>query len=277
METGFLKSRIGEMAYTKWGSGNNILLCFHGYSHSRFFFTPLVAPLADGYTIYSFDLFFHGDSNLNNERYPLEKSDIGELFNSFLVNFQIDKFSVLGFSIGSRFALSLCELFPGKINKLILLAPDAIKENFWYKLSTGSPVTRRFFKSLIDAKFVYSFMPQLAKRMKWIDEKVYRFVNTQLDTKLKREKVYHSWLAFRKLAFNKRELIKLFKRNQIEVFFITGKFDHIIKALPIIQFCKKAGLCNHYDVPAAHGKVLEALVKDRQLFFRIFNGQLLCN
>ena len=261
------------MAYTKWGSGNNILFCFHGYSHSRSFFEPLVSPLADNYTVYSFDLFFHGDSNLYIEGCPLEKSDIEELFNPFLVNLQIDKFTVLGFSIGSRFALSLCELFPHKIHKLILLAPDAIKENFWFKLSTGSSVARRFFKNIIDAKMVYSYMPHLAKRMRWIDEKVYRFAITQLDTKSKREKVYHSWLAFRKLVFDKKGLIKLFKGNQIKVFFIMGKYDYVIKPFPVIRFCKSAGICKHYMVPATHGKILESMVNNQQLLHIVFNDQ----
>jgi pimeloyl-ACP methyl ester carboxylesterase len=49
------------------------------------------------------------------------------------------QYLLMGFSLDGRIALSVLELMPAGVSRLVLLAPDGLKINFWYWLSTQTP------------------------------------------------------------------------------------------------------------------------------------------
>lgn len=205
--------------YTK--NGNRPLLMFHGYGQNGSVFKNI-----EGYSI---ELFFHGNSVWHNGEEPLEKSEWKEIINEFLEKNQITTFSVLGFSMGGKFALATLEAFPDRVKEIILLAPDGIKTSFWYSLATYPIAFRKVFKSLINNHPRFLKIATTSRKLGLIDKGVLRFVETQMDSEEKRKRVYYSWVVFRHLKFDIDKIRSIIKERNIELKVYVGRYDKIIK------------------------------------------------
>ena len=193
------KFKKGILGYQKVGHGNQALLAFHGFGQDHTAFDPIVGELESRFTIYSFDLFFHGGSEWHG-KYAIGKQDWVSILNQFLSQESISKFSLLGFSMGAKFALATLEAFEDAIESIYLISPDGIKRNIWYTLATRFP-GRWFFQSLIKRPKRFQGILSLAEQFKLVDSSVIQFVRTQMESELQRRRVYNSWVMFRKLHF----------------------------------------------------------------------------
>lgn len=221
------------------GKGLKPLLIFHGFGQDKEVFLNLLPALSENYTLYTFDLFFHGKSDWNKGENPLEKTFWKELLSTFMNKHKITRFSVLGFSMGGKFALASLELFPEKIENIFLLAPDGIKISGWYTLATFTSATRQLFKSMVLKPTRFQFISNLALKLGFIDKGILRFVESQMNTKEKREQVYYSWVVFRHLKFDLAQLASLINSNNIGLTIIVGKYDKIITAKSMERLLKR--------------------------------------
>src|SRR5687767_8509330 len=114
----FITEGKTRLHYRKLGNGPKVLLAFHGFGQDISFFSPVAEALVNEFTIYAFDLFFHGKSWLEKEHAPLSKALLADLMQRFLAKEKVEKFSVTGFSMGGKFALSVLESFPEKVHSL---------------------------------------------------------------------------------------------------------------------------------------------------------------
>jgi len=202
-------------------TGNRPLLMFHGYGQDASVFKDL-----EGYSI---DLFFHGESRWNKGEEPLEKSEWKQLIEGFLKENNIETFSLLGFSMGAKFALATLEAFPDRVKDIFLLAPDGIKTSSWYNLATYPIAFRKFFKSMISNHSRFLRIARISNKLGLIDKGVLRFVETQMDSEEKRKRVYYSWVVFRHLKFDIKKIKKLVSDNNIDMKVFVGRYDKIIK------------------------------------------------
>jgi len=216
------------LAYQKSGQGKRALLLFHGFGQHHKVFETLTETLSSSFTLYAFDLFFHGQSKWNQDEQPLEKEMWREIMLQFLTENKIDHFSVLGFSLGGKFALASVELFPDRIERVILLAPDGIKTNFWYSLATYPLLLRRFFKSMILKPGRLHAFTSLLHTLHVVDNGLLRFAESQMDTQEKRERVYYSWVVFRHLKFEMKAIARILETHSIRLTLVVGKHDKII-------------------------------------------------
>ena len=208
------------LSYIK--TGDRPLLLFHGYGQD--------ASVFKGIEGYSIDLFFHGKSVWPKGEEPLEKSEWKDTISDFLDKNNIQNFSVLGFSMGAKFAMATLEAFPHRITEITLLAPDGIKTSFWYSLATYPIALRHVFKSMIGNHQRFLRIASAAKKLGLIDKGVLRFVETQMDSEEKRTRVYYSWVVFRKLKFDVEKIKDLISKNNITLRLLVGRYDKIIRA-----------------------------------------------
>ncbi len=216
------------LAYRKSGHGEKVLLLFHGFGQNKQIFDDLAHAVDDQYTLYAIDLFFHGSSQWSKGEVALKKKEWLEIMTQFLAENKIERFSLLGFSLGGKFALATLELFPNRIDQLILLAPDGIKTNFWYSLATYPLLLRRFFKSMIVKPGRLHSLTSFLHKLNLVDNGLLRFAQWQMDTQEKRERVYYSWVVFRHLKFDMKNIASLKAKHSIRLTLIVGKHDKII-------------------------------------------------
>jgi pimeloyl-ACP methyl ester carboxylesterase len=221
----YLRSRL---CYKISGRGEKVLLLFHGFGQHHHAFNALSEALAPVFTLYSFDLFFHGNSEWNEGEQPLEKEMWRAMMLKFLQKHKIENFTVLGFSLGGKFALTSLELFPDKIERIVLLAPDGIKTNFWYSLATYPLLLRKFFKSMILKPGRLHTVTSLLNALHLVDRGILRFAESQMDTQEKRERVYYSWVVFRHLHVDIQKIADVINQRAIHLIMIVGNHDKII-------------------------------------------------
>ncbi|MEJ7646713.1 MAG: alpha/beta hydrolase [Chryseolinea sp.] len=253
----FVQHDGSSLHYEVVGTGNKPLLLFHGFGQDRSIFKNLVLPLSTHYTIYSFDLFFHGHSVWLQGDRPLEKSTWREFIIKFTTAEKLNEFSIAGFSLGARFALATFELFPAMTAKIFLLAPDGIHENVWYRVATQSYIARRFFKGMVYDYTRFVKVLEMLRKSGLVNEKLAQFAGHQMNSEFRRKRVYYSWVVFRKLKFNKKKLADLFNTQHTPVIIILGKYDHVIRPEDLEGFLNSLQTVRKEIVPTGHHGLIE--------------------
>ena len=229
-------------------TGNKPLLMFHGYGQD--------ASVFKGMEGYSFDLFFHGRSEWHKDEEPLEKSEWKELINKFLDDNNIDRFSLLGFSMGGKFAMATLEAFPDRVDEIFLLAPDGIKTSSWYSLATYPIAFRNLFKSMIDNHKRFGLIARGAKKLGLIDKGVLRFVETQMNSEEKRKRVYYSWVVFRHLRFDMAHIAEMINARNIKLTLLVGRYDKIITAKNMKRLTSRVRNLKFEILDAGHNSLI---------------------
>lgn len=237
MDELFITYKEATLHFHKSGNGQHVILGFHGFGQDRRTFERLEHD--DRYTLFLFDIFFHGKSEWRNGEAPLEKSFWKDLMAEFFYQYKIDRFSLLGFSMGGKFVLATLEAFPNKIDSVFLLAPDGTKTSFWYSLATYPFIVRKFFKSMITRPGRFVQLAKLTNKIGIIDKSMLRFVELQMNTESKRKQVYLSWVVFRHLKFNVNRIANIINTNNILLTIVIGQYDKIIRVRDMNGLLKK--------------------------------------
>lgn len=225
-----LSYRNSSIGYYQFGSGPQIVVCFHGYGEEATVFEFLGKHAGDQFTFYSIDLPFHGKTEWK-DGFIFTISDLQQIIQEMLKlnNLQsTNKFSLLGFSLGGRVALSLYQTMPERIVKLVLLAPDGLKVNFWYWLATQTWVGNKFFNLTMKKPGWFLGFLKLLNKLKLVNTSIFKFVNYYIGDAEVRRLLYSRWTTLRKI----KPTISLIKKNITEyktpVRLVYGKHDRII-------------------------------------------------
>ncbi|GAB4048662.1 hypothetical protein GCM10028810_36020 [Spirosoma litoris] len=232
------------MAYQKFGTGPAVLLAFHGFGQSSLAFTPLEASLGNQFTIFAIDLFFHGKSQYTSDQL-LTKADWQGFIGAFLEEQHIDRFSLMGFSLGGRFVLATVEGFSDRLDQLFLLAPDGITRSPWYQVATGSSVGRRLFRYVLRHLSMLTAFGHTLTRLGLLNRTVMRFAEISLGTPEQRALVYKSWTQFRLIQPNLTVIGQVLNEHKVHVHFFTGAFDRIVPGTYILPLTKRL---LHYEL-----------------------------
>ncbi len=245
------------LSYRQLGNGANILIVFHGIGQSKNDFTAFVQSLKETYTIYVFDLYFHGDSYWTNDQKPVMPADWKSIFHNFLDTHNLTKFSLVGLSLGARFALQIVMNFPLLIEQVYLVAPDGIQRSFWYSLATSTQLSRWCFKMLVRKSHHILSLIRLTHRLGLISRKLHVFATYQLKTDKRRWLVYTSWIAFRKLTVSQNKLAKQINTHNLETIFILATNDRVIPYSAIVKFSKKLKYTRVISLPTEHHQLVK--------------------
>lgn len=226
----------GQLFYAKYGTGNQILLAFHGFGQDNTVFKDWENILAKKYTIYAFDLFYHGESHRTYGK--LKKEEWKQWMELFLRKEQISQFDVLGYSLGGRFAIATALNYPKNTSEVILIASDGVFKTIWFKLAT-TPGIRLIWKYLMLHPDKLEKWIAFNDRYKIINRYVADFVRKEMGSPENRKKVYISWNHFKSLGYSKWQLIKQFNMYFFDRRIILGSKDHIIKTKDILPIIKK--------------------------------------
>ena len=226
-----------KLSYSKHGNRQEVLFLFHGVGQDRFVFDTWLPALTKCYTVYTLDLFYHGESM---RKYgPLSQQEWRENFSEILKENEIEGFSVLGFSLGGRFAIATAFEFEDQINQLCLIAPDAVYRTPWFRMAT-SPGIKWVFKYYMLHPNKLGLLIQSALKLKLVSKYMADFVQRALGVPENRKRVYISWNHFKPLGYSHRQLRKHFKNAKFYKTLILGSKDIVIppkRILPILKDC----------------------------------------
>ena len=247
--------------YIRYGEGSKVVLAFHGFGQTGTAFQSFASALGSDYSVYSFDLPFHGQSDWKSTEEPLSKSAWRNLVQAFLVEQVIDHFSLAGFSLGGKLALATLEAFPARIKTVMLLAPDGIKTNFWYNLATYPSMLRNYFKSLILKPKSYFYFLSLIERLHLMDKGILKLASSQMQTVKKRRRVYYTWVVLRHLFFDPKTLALLINKHGVDVTFYLGEYDKVITRNNLQSFLDQLDHYDLHELRSGHFTLIENAAK----------------
>lgn len=238
-----LTYKSSQISYYCFGSGPKPALCFHGYAEQATMFAFLEKQAGNQYTFIAIDLPFHGQTQWN-EGLTFTDTDLQQITKEILGQLKIQyltlstKLTLIGFSLGGRVALSLYQLQPQTIEKIVLLAPDGLKVNFWYWLSTRTWIGNRLFAFTMEhPRWFFAFL-KLVNRTGMVNASVFKFVNYYIGKKDARIQLYERWTSLRKLKPDLTHIKSLVRQHKTPVRLIYGQHDRIILPVRGEQFKK---------------------------------------
>ncbi len=255
MEHFLLAYKNSQISYYRFGVGPKSAICFHGYGEEASVYGFLEKYASNEFTFYSIDLPFHGKTEWN-EGLNFSNEDLQqilkEIFNKDNRHLTPDtrQLSLLGFSLGGRIALSLYQSQPTTIDKLVLLAPDGLKVNFWYWLATQTWLGNKFFAfTMKKPEWFFGFL-KLMNKMGLVNASIFKFVSYYIGDKEVRQLLYARWTTLRKIRPGLNRIKSFIRNNKTTVKLVYGMHDRIILSSVGEKF--KKGIEEHCSISVIH-------------------------
>lgn len=240
-EYSFLKDSEFTLPYKSYGSGDELLLCFHGFGRISDDFHRFEKALGQKYTLIAFDFLYHGPHSVSvKKRLPaFTPSILSNMVEKLLWEKKKVRCSLMGYSQGGKTVMGLVHKIPHRIHELFVLAPDGMKNNRVRNFIAKTYLGRRIGSSLVKSPKSLHNIIRTMRLMKIISEKVKIFFISNTDEIEKRYRIYHSWITMRNYEIHPKLMNHYFHAKKIRVEFFIGKYDAIITPKSANLFLKK--------------------------------------
>jgi pimeloyl-ACP methyl ester carboxylesterase len=164
--------------------------------------------------------------------------DLKQLFADIYAIRTAEKYTLMGYSLGGRIVLKILEIFPERVESVMLLAPDGLKLNPFYLFFSRTAIGRKILKHAVFHPELFYRLARFLHRIKIVGEKQYQFAVNNFDNKSRREKVYQIWLSLRNVVSDRKNVRYILQKYDIPMLLFFGKYDKIIPPSIGIRFMK---------------------------------------
>ena len=253
-----------------FGTGNKLLICFHGYGENGKTFESLEKKLGNEYTLVATDFPFHGETKWN-EGLLLTPNDLLNILSIILQQIEIakdklSKFYVLAFSLGGRVALHILQSAPAQIERMVLIAPDGLHQNFWYWLGTQTSLGNKLFAQTMKRPYWFFTLTSFGYKLRLLNKSIVRIMHYYLDDEEGRLLLYQRWTTMRKFKPKPEVVVNAINNYKIPVRFLFGSYDRIILSKRSKSF-KRNQHVKVTIINAGHQLLREKFVEDIALLF----------
>lgn len=204
-----------------YNSGDELIVCIHGYGQSPRIF-KMLSKILPQISLLTITLPFHETNSIT---YTIEQLNNDLL--SFLDSQNYNKIHLFGYSIGARLAIYFYQHSPTLFDDIYLVAPDGVDKNPLFPILTHTYIAPLFEFVMRKQKVIHKFVYYVAK-MKLISKNQFRFALKSLGSSQESVKVAKTWIALRKTRYNNNKLLTLLTSNKTKLFILVGKKDKII-------------------------------------------------
>lgn len=254
-----------KVSYFDEGSKERKAVVFlHGWGGSKEQYAGLIDCLSPYFRVIILDLPGHGGSEAL-EKYSIE--EYAQFIKDFIRNIRVEKFNLVGFSIGGGVALIIGLFFPSHVNKIIIWEPAInLKDLKRYKL--------------------FNFLLKSIRNKKQLQQRIYSFVTSCRMSKLAKKILGQETTEAFKNADSATLInlgVSLLEKNindenlkiDKEVLIIYGHYNDVLvprkKVLELGQILPKAILkevegAQHFsrDVSKVYDEILRFLLDDEK-------------
>lgn len=205
--------------------GKDTLIAFHGIGQSPDDWNIIIPYLSDRFTIYAFYLPHHGPCIW--DEFQLTPEDFGA-FSMAIQPMLHGKIAIMGHSIGARLAISMFLHPNAPYQKLILTAPDGIRDSLIYRFATRTSLGRRVMKSVTHRPQLVMSIAAFLKKLGFIPSGLFRFIESQYNTTEKAERIRKTWRALSWPSYSPQRMNAALSAGR-EVLAYFGKHDKVIR------------------------------------------------
>jgi pimeloyl-ACP methyl ester carboxylesterase len=221
------------LEYLSLGAGTEVVVCLHGFGREAEDFVAFQSLLQPGQRLIAINLLAHGKSTFPASRIsrrPLTKTEWCSLIAALLNDAQVERYHLIGYSMGGRLAMVLVEQMAERIKSLVLMAPDGLKVNWIYRFVSDTKLGRILYRSIIRNPSWLLKTVDFLRAIRILHDKIHRFVHLQLETEEKRRLVYDAWLIHRMLFPHLKEVARSIECRHTPFLLMFGRYDKVIPA-----------------------------------------------
>lgn len=238
----FYQHKDINLFYRKIGTGKIKILAFHGFTKSSEDYLLYEDFCKRNYTIYAIDLFYHGKTTfISKDWKSFTKPQLGEILDGFLNHVEIDRFQVLGYSMGGRVAIFTMEQFAKRIDHVYLLAPDGLKINFWNWWVTSTKTGKGIYGLTISNPGIVYGISNTGQKLNLLPSSINKFLDINFKTKGMRLRVYRVWQLYKLITFKQSDLKKIINSNSFNVDLVIGHKDPVVPPKMVKEFAELVG------------------------------------
>jgi pimeloyl-ACP methyl ester carboxylesterase len=260
-----------SVSYTYYKGGASFLFLFHGFGQTADIYTAFIPQVCSQYSVIAFDLF---TSLKNNKTYEpvISIPQWNALIEQLREKYSIEKFSILSFSMGTRFTVSMLELQALRIQRMVLIAPDGFGNTVWFRIATATYLSRKIFKAVMKHPETIKRIAKGMHKAGLLNQITYRFIERNLENKFLTEKIYQTWVYVRKLRMPPEAFISLINRHGIKLLFVLGKQDQLVAAGKIRSIAMQTH-AQLLELELAHHKLTQTIDGGEVKRFLISDGK----
>ena len=233
------------------------MLAFHGFGQDKSVFSGFARSFPK-HKIYSFDLPFHGDSP--NPEQDITKKLWSQYLNKLLVSEKIKRFDLIGFSIGSLFAIASFIEFKERVDSITLLAPDGIRNHLWKKVALFPFPNKLIFRILMQNQTSFLRAVYLMSKHQMLPRRIMKFTQYLLKEPGSSRLVYQSWTRFAPLQYSRRFILA--ELNNRRVCVVIGTRDYVISEGFLTPILVRMNKIHILKVNCLHHRLIEAYLKE---------------
>ncbi|HVV56065.1 MAG TPA: alpha/beta hydrolase [Mucilaginibacter sp.] len=229
----YFENSFIRLHYYRFGEGSHSMLCFHGYGmHGKQFKILEGTALASDYTFYGFDLFFHKGTRLSDEsietvKAGISKQDFADLIAGFCRSENIDRFSVMGYSMGTHYATVLAEELGDRIDRFVAASPSCLRPGSLVRFFSKNKAGNKLLEKLALSEKGLSNMLKASRKLNLVDDVGYDILSREIATPELRFSFYACFTYLRFFDTDEQRLIASLNGNGIKSIFIFGKRDRM--------------------------------------------------
>jgi len=207
-----------KISYTDTGKGKAIVL-LHGFLENKKMWKEYIDLFSEKYRIVAIDLLGHGESDCIGYIHKME--DNADAVNTVLENLNIEKATIIGHSMGGYVGLAFAELYPEKIQKLVLLNSTSKEDSEERKANRTRAIkaVKQNYISFVSLAIANLFSENNRIRLA---EEIEKVKTEALKTPLQGIIASQEGMKIRK---DREELVR---KNLFPILFILGKKDPVL-------------------------------------------------
>jgi pimeloyl-ACP methyl ester carboxylesterase len=228
-----MEKKTVEVGGIRWSyvetnpESDGLWVTFHGYGQDGEIMAAFMDALVPSKRTVNIDLPYHGQTVCQRE--SLSPNDLSELVMALMKERKAVRCSVLAYSLGGKSALKLVELMPGKIDRVVVMAPDGLWVNPLYHFTVNTHVGRWLYGRVAEDPRLLLSGTRTLRRSGILNPKVERFIRTNLHSKENRQMVMKVWKSFRYIIPDLSKVRSHAQRYAIEILLVVGRHDKIIR------------------------------------------------
>jgi len=270
----FIQLEQLNLHYEHQSKGNTPIILLHGNFGSWHYWQPFLQNLPEGYRGYAPDFRGCGDSEVTNNGYDIKT--LSQDILQFADQLKLDKFHLVGHSLGGAVAQELAGAITDRIITLTLVAPAPAEGMASLKSASSS-------NSFFSARNIFQFLGTIGVKRRLLTaafKKVMpglnnygNFLNTVVDDALKMDiKAFDGFLATLK-NWNGTHLLKHFN---FPVLIMHGDLDSVVPLQPLKNMQQQISNCRFHtfrrighspqlEHPKAFNKLLAAFIQGNEV------------
>lgn len=228
MQYQYFQHPNGKIAYRQFGEGKELLIAIHGFSDRASLFDVLKEGLGKKYTVYAFDLPYHGQTEWEKEDFGQE--DVLSMIRLILKKENKERFALMGYSMGGRIIQVLLPEIINQVIHLYLIAPDGIDTKWMFNVNQFPIFVRHYLHSALSRPERFFRLLHWFYDKKIITKFIHDFAYNHLKTPERRHRLFCTWNAIHHFKTHPKKFKQLLQKHQLPTTLYYGRRDEVIQA-----------------------------------------------